>query len=386
MLRVGAFEEDSMLRMRVLVPLFLGLAYLIALLGLTNWARADLEAQETGLNPAGDAYELNLDSQGMLWISDYSAGEIWRVDPSAGSYTIFEVGGNPSDARSDGAGLVWWADFSSNQLGRLSVAEGEASIWEIPGTTSLYGTGLDAGGNTWVTDASGPYLYRLAPGSSEVCTYTLPLDGLSDYLVVDGSQVWLGDWLNSRIDRLDTVSETVTWWELPAGSYPEGMALDGNGNLWWADPNLGELARLEPGANRLITYTQSVVQHPVMISVAGEQVWYTDQSQSVGMLDPRLDPGTVITIPHSSELASPSCAPQLPPTTHTVTVTNGLVTWNTATYTTLFDQNGWQVFQLPTGSSPWGIAAEDSVWIVDTGRRVLARIGERRVYLPLILR
>jgi streptogramin lyase len=124
-----------------------------------------------------------------------------------------------------------------------------------------------------------------------------------------------------------------------------------------------------------------------MISLAGEQVWYTDRGQaSVGRLDPRLDPGTVITVPHNSQPTIPSCAPQPLPATSTVTVTNGQVTWSTATYTTLFDQNGWQVFQLPAGSSPWGIVAGDFVWIVDTGRQVLARIGEHRVYLPLILR
>ena len=377
-----------MFRMRGLVPLFLGLAGLIALLGLISRARADLSVQETDLNPAGVAFELSLDSQGMLWISDWGAGEIRRVNPATGAYTIFQVGGGPSDARSDGEGLVWWADFSGNRLGRLSVADGEASLWEIPGTTRLYGTGLDADGNIWVTDASGPHLYRLAPASSTLCTFTLPLDGLSDYLVVDGRHIWLGDWQNGQIDRLDVESETFAQWDLPADSYPEGMALDGNGNLWWADPILGQLARLEPGANRLITYTQSVIGSPVMFSLAGEQAWYTDQGQSVGRLDPRLAPGTVITVPYNSEPAIPSCAPQLPPATNTVTVTIGQAAWNTVTYTTLFDQNGWQVFQLPAGSSPWGIvAAEDAVWVVDTDRRVLARIKEQyRVYLPLVVR
>lgn len=374
-----------MSRLRGLLPPFIALACLLALFSLTDGARADQPAQETGLNPTGEAYELNLDSQGMLWISDYGAGEIWRVNPPTGSYAIFEVGGRPSDARGDGAGRVWWADFDSNRLGRLSAADGEASIWEIPGSTGLYGTGLDANGNIWATDASEPYLYRLAPASSEVCTYTLPLDGLSEYLVVDGSQIWLGDLVNSQIDRLDTASETFTWWELPAGSYPEGMALDEDGNLWWADPSLGKLARLEPETNHLITYTQSMVQIPQMISLAGRRVWYTDPGR-VGVLDPNLDPGHVISVTQFSQPAIPSCASQLPPITNTVTVTIGQATWTTATYTTLFDQDGWQVFQLPAGSSPWGIVAGDFVWIVDTGRQVLARIGEQRVYLPVILR
>jgi streptogramin lyase len=377
-----------MFRMRGLVPLFLGFAGLIALLGLMSMAHADQSAQEMNLNPAGAAFELSRDSQGMLWVSDWGAGEIRRVDPATGDYSAFEVGGGPSDARSDGEGLVWWADSSSNRLGRLSVADGDASIWKIPGTTSLYGTGLDADGNIWVTDASGPHLYRLAPASNTLCTYTLPLDGMSDYVVVDGSHIWLGDRQNGQVDRLDVVSGTFSQWALPVHSCPEGMALDGNGNLWWADPILGQLARLEPGANRLITYTASVITSPVMFSFAGEQVWYTDQSQPVGRLDPRLAPGTVITVPHTSEPALSACASQLPPATNTVTVTIGQAAWLTVTYTTLLDQDGWQVFQLPAGSLPWGIvAAEDAVWVVDSGRRVLARLEvQHRVYLPLIVR
>jgi len=377
-----------MFRMRVLSPVLLGLASLIALLGLMSGARADRSAQETGLDPAGMAFELSLDSQGMLWISDGSAGEIRRVNPATGACTIFEVGGGPSDARSDGQGLVWWADYDSNRLGRLSVADSQAGVWEIPGEIRLYGTGLDAEGNIWATDATGPYLYRLAPASSTLCTFTLPLDGMSDYLVVDGRYIWLGDSLNGQIDRLDAVSETFALWDLPDASYPEGMAVDGNGNLWWADRALGQLARLEPGANRLITYTQSVIGSPVMLSHAGEQTWYSDQTGSVGRLDPRLAPGTVMTVPYNSEPAIPSCAPQLPPVTNTVTATIGQAAWNTVVYTTLLDQDGWQVFRLPADSSPWGIvAAEDAVWVVDTGRQVLARIKTQyRIYLPLIAR
>ena len=377
-----------MFKMRGLVPLFVGFAGLIALLGLMSKARADQSAQEMALNPAGVAFELSQDSQGMLWISDWGAGEIWRVNPATGNYVVFEVGGTPSDARGDGQGLVWWVDSSSNRLGRLSVADGKASIWEIPGTTSLYGTGLDADGNIWVTDASGPHLYRLAPASSTLCTFTLPLDGLSNYLVVDGSHIWLGDRQNGQIDRLDVEGETFAQWTLPANSYPQGMALDGNGNLSWADPILGQLAHLEPGANRLITYTASVVDSPVILSFAGGQAWYTDQNRSVGRLDPRLAPGTAITVAYTSEPAVPSCAPQMLPTTNTVSVLTGQAAWNTVAYTTLLDQNGWRVFQLPAGSLPWGIvAAEDAVWVVDTDRRVLARIeAQYRVYLPLVAR
>jgi hypothetical protein len=48
------------------------------------------------------------------------------------------------------------------------------------------------------------------------------------------------------------------------------------------------------------------------------------------------------------------------------------------------------MYQMPNGAIPWGIGAADGVWLVDQGRRVLARLSlsapSARIYLPLALK
>src|SRR5512143_755430 len=69
-----------------------------------------IPAQEAGLNPAGIAYQVNPDAGGNLWISDYGAYEVWRVDPATSVYTIYRGMANVTDARKSTSQEVWWVD------------------------------------------------------------------------------------------------------------------------------------------------------------------------------------------------------------------------------------------------------------------------------------
>lgn len=365
----------------------------IALFSLPLSTLAGLPAAETPLNPAGQAYELNRDPGGALWVSDYGAGEVRRVNPTNGDYTAYAVGGGPSDARSDGGSDFWWVDAQFNQVGRLSVAGGSASLWSIPGSIGLYGSGLGSGGDLWVTDLVQPYLYHLTPSvsASELCTYTLPAAGVSDYLLVSGNQVWLGDWQNSRILRLDVTGEQFTGWDLTPGSRPTGMALDGGGNLWWADPTLGLLGRLSPtpGASQVITYTQPGVVNPTMLTLVDDKVWFSEPTR-VGVLDPARAAGKSAGVASATYPGVPTCDPLADPVTTPIAAAPGTASWTDANYASVSSPAGWQVFQLPQGASAWGIAAtSENIWLVDQGRQVLAKLpkkAESLLYIPLVMK
>ncbi len=210
---------------------------LLCLLAQGGPVQAALLAQETPLTSSVTPTDLNLDSRGVLWVSDADAGQIRSVNTASGVYTIYTVGGSPSDARSDGAGTVWWADFNSNQLSRLTTANNITTTWEIPGSLGLWGTALDQSGQVWASDGSDPYLYKLNPTSNLFCQYTLPNSGVGEYLIAEQTHIWIGDSVNRRIVRLD--GATFTWWNLPAGSQPRDLAMDGSGRLWWTDPSKG---------------------------------------------------------------------------------------------------------------------------------------------------
>ena len=262
---------------------------LLIMLVLAVPAFADLSAQETPLSPTGAAYELNLDSQGTLWVSDGYVGEIWAFDSASGAYTTYKVQGAPSDARGDGAGAAWWANFGSNQLSRLSTSDDRVTTWKIPSAKSLNNTALDGSKYVWASDSSAPSIYRLDPTTTtnNLCSYALPNSGVSEYMYYDdkGQQLWFGDSANGRIVRLQ--NDTFTWWNLPANSDPRDVELDGSGQLWWTDYNLGYLGRLDPVNGQIATFTPPASGTPVMLKLSGGKVWYSQQDPGgVVMLDP----------------------------------------------------------------------------------------------------
>ena len=84
-------------------------------------------------------------------------------------------------------------------------------------------------------------LFGFDPISTQLCTYTIPSDWSSDYLVANSTGVWLGDGGGRRM-FLDwiLIAYEYTQWTLPETGYIEGLAFDDSGNLWWAVCGLGD--------------------------------------------------------------------------------------------------------------------------------------------------
>jgi streptogramin lyase len=359
---------------RLVLALTGGMGCLLVLLAFTAWVKANLEVTEATLNPLGWAFELNPDAQDLLWISDYDAGEIWGLYPKDGFFEIYHVGGAPSDARHNGE-YLWWADGEANILGRVSTQDGTYTRWQVPGVAGFFGTALDPQGRFWAIDFDRPYLYYLEPAAGELCTYTLPAEGMSSYLVSDAVSVWLGDYVNGRVLRLRTTDDHMDWWTLPEDSTPFGMALDQEESLWYADSTRGSLVRLDPDSGQLNSYVLPYGNLPAMLSIQGGRVWYSEQwAGSVGVLEPGLASASVYTATMSAQTLSPSCTGITPSSSGTMLITVESLDWFTTTYTSTVDSGGWQAYQLPEGALPWGIAATNLVWVVDGSRQVLAGI------------
>jgi streptogramin lyase len=377
---------------RLIYPLFGGLGLTFILLGVASQTRAALEAHELPLNSLGAAFEINADDQGWLWISDYGAGEVWGLAPQDRLYKVYPVGGAPSDARHDGE-YLWWADDQAGSLGQVSTQDGSYTRWQVPGVAGFYGTALDPQGRLYAIDFDRPYLYRLDPAAGQLCTYTLPAEGVSIYLVADTVSLWLGDYVNGRILRLRTADGHMDWWTLPEDSTPFGMALDQDGSLWYADLTYDSLSRLEPDIGRLSSYALPYGDEPAMVAVEGEWVWYSEQGQgSVGVLKPGSASPSLYTAPMGNMSLNITCTEITPADSgYLATRTEG-VNWFNTTYTSTVNDDGWQAFRLPAGALPWGIAATDAVWLVDSGRKSLARIpiipmqDTMEIFLPLLVR
>jgi virginiamycin B lyase len=355
-------------------------------------------AGEAPLNPDGLAYEINRDAQGDLWISDYAASEIWRVHPPTGAYTVYQGMSGASDAHMDTAtGTVWWTDASegSSTLGAISLATGKVTTWTLTTTGTTWGLTIDTAGQVWTTDYTDHLVYRFRPTSRQFCSYAIPNSGSSDYILARGTDIWLGGFSpNAGIIKLDAETNPTTGqfttWQLPSGAYPQGMALGDNGELWWADEDLGELGRLDPASNTVMTYTVPAGGNPEMLRLEGGKVWYTESlSGAIGVLDPaQVVPMSRAVTPITAGV-SPSCRSLPVGNTSDATTRSGTLAWSLVTYQHALS-GGWEDYRLPGGAYPWGITiAGRDVWAVDQARKQLVHLvmrGNNEAYLPVTIR
>ena len=368
----------------ILVVLLLGL-------GIAGRALAgNIAAQEMPLNSNGIATSIHTDTQGNLWISDYLAGEIWKVTAAGDGYTSYSVGGSPADAQPDGQGNVWWLD--NNSLGRLDLTDNTTQVWNVSGSTLLWGLGFDSSGKIWLTDSGIADIYHFDPSNSETCTYPLPMSTSEIfYPLVNGTQLWLGDSYNGQLVNLD-FSGTPSWrsWLLPTGSTPYFLTQDASGNIWFTDNGLAQLGKLLPSSGELTLYPLPMGTSPLILAASTSKIWYTEQSlTSIGSLDPSQNPAQPVTVTPSTADATFTCVTLAPPVSGTANVSSGVPSWAHTSYPTITQGNGWTVYQLPTNSLPNGIVLHGKQgFITDSTRHVLIRFYTvpTDTFLPIVTR
>jgi streptogramin lyase len=363
---------DNFLHRRIFTMVLVGL---VCMLGITISARADLSVSEANLNPDSAAYEINPDPSRILWISDFTAGQIWGVNPTSGEYDIYNVTGYPGDARQAG-GYLWWADGLSNMIGRVSTNDHTFTKWEIPGANAFYGTNLDDLGRMYTVDSVDPILYRLDPDGAKICSFELPGLGASTYLVRNAGYLWLGDGISSLLMRFQITDGSLTSWSLPEDSSPFGMVVDGEGNLWYIDTGLDLLGRLNPATNQLDSFALPNGDTPEMIAVQSSFLWYTEQSlPGIGRLDPIVASHTSLPLTSNNSQLTPTCTDISPSSTGTLDVTSGSFNWADTTYPIDLTAGGWKIFKMPVDSLPWGITTPGTGYVVDFGRQKLVRFS-----------
>lgn len=327
-------------------------------------------------------WELNRDSAGTLYISDYRLPAIVVVNPTNGAYTrhTFSLSAafvvSPSDAKPDASGNIWWSDYFS-AFGRLNPNTSQVTTWDLA-ALSLAPAGLafDSSGRVWLTQRQNTRLLRFNPSNNELCRFDV--GGGGDYIIAYGGWLWVGDSQARRILRFDPATNQLRWWALGGSAFPKGLAFDGDGLLWWADAQVpGRLGRLNPNTNQAVTYALPGGAQPVAVTPGVEVVWYTDLSGTVGFVDPARASSSSLSITTGSSTPSPTCS----------TVASGAQTATKSTGTFLFNTVNWPLLtgaptgvtvytppNSPTFAVPYGIAFSDGrIWSTDQDRLVLAR-------------
>ncbi len=329
------------------------------------------EASLGGLNELPDVNA----GAGLLVVSGNQ--EVWRIDPTTGAYTVYAGLASVVDARPDAAGNIWLANWSDATLVRINQA-GVATSWPLPADAqNLLGVAFDAAGRVWVTDTYSPNLFRLDPANGQRCTYVLPGESQPEYIIHHNGLLWLGDGWTGNVMRLNPDTGALTWWDVDPLAWPEGLVVDAAGDIWFTDYLMGLLRRLSPTTNRLTQYAPPTGMATGMIALVDGRIWYTDEGLgAVGILDPALATGETVTVTSGSATLQPECR-TVTPSQANLTTRQGTLAFTYLAVPPLTNANGWTVYKLPAGSSPWGIAQiGDALWIADGGRQTLLRVAE----------
>lgn len=301
---------------------------LLLLIGTATVAAVDLAVQEASLTPSGQAYEINRGPTGTLYVSDSQAGEIWRIDPTTGGYTVYQ-GITPQDAKPDGDGNIWWTD-GAEVFGRIDVQAGTKTTW-----------------------AAGR-LMRFNVRSYALDTWQLTGNHNPVGMAVDSSH-------------------NLWWADAPAGL--RARRTEPGRTMPAVPTTIGSLNRLAPSANQLTTYALPAGSNPQWVTLAGSAVWYSENDPgTIGALDPALAHGTQTLVTLSNQMLSPSCVNVNASSPSSVSTRTGTLSFAQGAWSPLLNGNGWTIFQAPAGASPFGLANHvGTIWITDRGRQMLIK-------------
>lgn len=354
-------------------------------IGIAPPAAADIPVGEATAGIAGSMLmELNPDAAGNLYASDYTAPAILKTNAANGQYTryVFSQGATfliqPGDPRPDAAGNLWWSDYVS-AFGKLNPAALQAEYWDLASKGLVPGGfAFDPAGRAWFTQPNNSRLISFTPSDRNLCLFEV--GGGGDYIVAQGALLWLTDMQAGRLLRFDTTNNQLTAWTLPPGWVtPEGLAVDGDGRVWWADSGARMIGRLTPTTNQALVVTLPAGSQPVMLAAGTEVMWYADGSGGVGFVDPALAGGSVHTLSASTSTVGPTnCQTLAAGTVQTGVIRQtGTFSFTTETWASAAGQPGVTRYALPKSGiapQPWGIAASQGrTWTVDQNRNVLAR-------------
>ena len=256
-----------------------------------------------------------MDGSGNLYIADTVNHRIRRVDASTGNIStvagtgISGFGGDggaataarlrsPSGVALDGSGNLYIADRHNRRIRRVDAATGNISTVAGTGTSGFggdggaatsaslsfpYGVALDGSGNLYIADRDNHRVRRVDAATGNISTVAgtgttfsgdggaatsaslsspsgVALDGSGNLYIVDGS--------NNRIRRVDAATGNIS---TVAGTgeggfggdggaaasaklrLPEGVALDGSGNLYIADRSNNRVRRVDASTGNIST-------------------------------------------------------------------------------------------------------------------------------------
>jgi streptogramin lyase len=189
----------------------------------------------------GDEPSYLADDGHALWVTEFGAGALARIDPATNAVEQVPLPGAPAGPPVVGAGRVW-------QVVGGTIVAIDASSKKIVGTISVNAEAGFAviGGFVWVGLPNGQGIQRFSATSLKAADQVAQTASVGSLVASDGTTLWAGG--STSIVNLDSKSGAVkATFELPSSMDP-GMAVPSGGVLWLQQTYPDGFAELDPSA------------------------------------------------------------------------------------------------------------------------------------------
>ena len=157
-------------------------------------------------------YGLHSDAQNNIYLLDFAAGNIVKVDAKTKAPTVYLTptpNSRPRRGRIDAEGRLWFAEYNGNAIGMFDPKTEKISEWKVP------------------TPWSAPY----------------------DAEAGRNGEAWTGSMLTDRVARLDIKSGQYTEYQLPHSTNIRRVYIDDSkspGTLWVGNNHGASIVKVEP--------------------------------------------------------------------------------------------------------------------------------------------
>jgi virginiamycin B lyase len=146
-------------------------------------------------------YGIFSDAQNNLYLLDFSAGNIVRIDAKTQEPTVYLTptpDSHPRRGRVDAEGRLWFAEYFGNAIGMLDPRTGKIQEWKVPTPwSSPYDTVFDRNGDAWTGSMNTDRVARLDVKTGQYVEYPLPHPTNIRRVFVDDAKnpgtLWVGN-------------------------------------------------------------------------------------------------------------------------------------------------------------------------------------------------
>jgi streptogramin lyase len=268
-----------------------------------------------------EPHDVALDPSGNAWVGERIGNKIGRFDPRTLEFSEIAMPPGPAapgrqslgNPQIDANGILWVNDGPNARWLSYDTKTGRFLAFARPkghGGAGGNSMALHPDGTVWATGAN-KEVRMLNPATGEFKFFEAPsaksgkLPGSYGLAVAGDGSVWWAEPLADLMARADPATGGVEEFKIPyqGRAYPRRMNSDANGDLWVALWTAGKLMKIDHKTRQMRIYTppaETVGNYSVVVDKKNNLVWASEhQVDRIACFDPKTEEWVEFPLPEA---------------------------------------------------------------------------------------